>query len=127
MSKKDLNKTGYLRQLQKYLKKLPKADYDDTMDYFTEYFEDVDEEGANALMEELGTPKEAARDLMANLLDRKLTGAACETESSIISDGTSGTANLSFRFCYDHRKWAVHHRTWHSGHFAGDLFYPPDI
>lgn len=39
------------------------------MEYFTEYFEDTDNEGAKALMEELGTPKEAARDLMVNLLD----------------------------------------------------------
>lgn len=41
------------------------------MEYFTEYFEETDEEGAQKLMEELGTPKQAARDLIGNLLDKK--------------------------------------------------------
>lgn len=53
--------------------KFPASDYEDAMEYFTEYFEDADEEGTATLIRELGTPKEAARDLMANLLDKKLT------------------------------------------------------
>ena len=64
-----LSKEEYLKQLQKYLKKLSSQDYEDAMEYFTEYFEETDEEGAKELMNELGTPKEAARDLIANLLD----------------------------------------------------------
>lgn len=96
MSKKDLSKTEYLQQLQKYLKKLPEADYEDAMEYFTEYFEDTDEDGARALMEELGTPKEAARDLMVNLLDRKMTDmssdAEVSTSSGLASDKAGGTA-----------------------------------
>lgn len=91
MSKKDLNKTEYLQQLQKYLKKLPQADYEDAMEYFTEYFEDTDEEGARALMEELGTPKEAARDLMANLLSRKLTDV---TDSTVVPPSTDSTSDV---------------------------------
>lgn len=31
----------YLNQLQKYLKKLPQSDYEDAMEYFTEYFADA--------------------------------------------------------------------------------------
>ena len=42
------------------------------MEYFTEYFQETDEEGAEELMKELGTPKEAARELMANLLNKKI-------------------------------------------------------
>lgn len=64
-------KKEYLDQLHKYLKKLPREDYEDAMEYFTEYFEETDEEGAQKLMEELGTPKQAARDLIGNLLDKK--------------------------------------------------------
>ena len=37
-----------------------------------EYFQETDEEGAEELMKELGTPKEAARELMANLLNKKI-------------------------------------------------------
>lgn len=64
-------KKEYLDQLHKYLKKLPREDYEDAMEYFTEYFEETDEEGAQKLMEELGTLKQAARDLIGNLLDKK--------------------------------------------------------
>ena len=30
----------YLKQLEKYLRKLPQSDYEDAMEYFTEYFAD---------------------------------------------------------------------------------------
>ena len=67
-----MSKEEYLNQLHKYLRKLPRQDYEDAMEYFTEYFQETDEEGAVELMKELGTPKEAARELMANLLDKKI-------------------------------------------------------
>ena len=67
-----MSKEEYLNQLHKYLRKLPRQDYEDAMEYFTEYFQETDEEGAAELMKELGTPKEAARELMANLLDKRL-------------------------------------------------------
>ena len=51
-----MSKEEYLKQLQKYLKKLSSQDYEDAMEYFTEYFEETDEEGAKELMNELGTP-----------------------------------------------------------------------
>ena len=67
-----MSREEYLNQLHKYLRKLPRQDYEDAMEYFTEYFQETDEEGAAELMKELGTPKEAARELMANLLDKKI-------------------------------------------------------
>ena len=57
------------------MRKLPKHDYDDAMDYFEEYFQETDEAGAQKLIEEMGTPKEAARELIANLLDKKMDEA----------------------------------------------------
>ncbi len=62
-----MNRSEYLNQLRKYLKKLPKPDYENAMEYFTEYFEEVGEQRA---MEELGTPKEAASDILDNLLNQ---------------------------------------------------------
>ena len=38
----------YLNQLQKYLKKLPQSDYEDAMEYFTEYFADAGPENEQA-------------------------------------------------------------------------------
>lgn len=56
-----MSKEEYLNQLHKHLRKLPRQDYEDAMEFFTEYFQETDEEGAEELMKELGTPKEAAR------------------------------------------------------------------
>ena len=66
-----LTKEEYLAQLKKYLKRLPKEDYNNAMDYFTEYFEDAGSEGETSLMQELGTPKEAAYDILDNLISEK--------------------------------------------------------
>lgn len=66
-----MTKEEYLTQLKKYLKRLPKEDYNNAMDYFTEYFEDAGPEGEAALMQELGTPKEAAYDILDNLITEK--------------------------------------------------------
>lgn len=66
-----MTKEEYLSQLKKYLKRLPKEDYNNAMDYFTEYFEDAGPEGEAALMQELGTPKEAAYDILDNLITEK--------------------------------------------------------
>lgn len=67
-----MTRDEYLRQLSKYLKRLPKEDYDDAMEYFSEYFSETDDDEAKKLMEELGTPKEAACDIIGNVLDKKI-------------------------------------------------------
>ena len=54
----------YLKQLEKYLRKLPQSDYEDAMEYFTEYFADAGPENEQAVIKELGTPKQAAAELM---------------------------------------------------------------
>ena len=36
-----MTRTEYLAELEKYLKKLPRKDYQEAMDYFTEYFDEV--------------------------------------------------------------------------------------
>lgn len=68
-----MNKQTYLSELQKYLKRLPEKDYQEAIAYFTEYFEDAGSENEQQVIEELGSPKEAAAELLANLLDRKVT------------------------------------------------------
>ena len=68
-----MTKTEYLKQLQKYLKRLPVSDYEDTMDYFREYFDEIDDDEIDKAIEELGTPKEPASELLNQLLDSQLT------------------------------------------------------
>lgn len=67
-----MTKVDYLAKLDKYLRKLPKEDYQEAMDYFSEYFEEAGSENEAQVIAELGTPKEAARDIISRLLDEKI-------------------------------------------------------
>lgn len=73
-----MTRTEYLAQLDHYLKKLPAKDYQEAMDYFTEYFDEIGPEGEAVAMAELGSPKEAAHEIIINLLDKKI-----EEDSSV--------------------------------------------
>ena len=66
-----MTRTEYLTQLELYLKKLPQADQIEAMDYFRELFDDAGVEGEEELIASLGTPKEAAHEVLSNLLDKK--------------------------------------------------------
>ena len=67
-----MTKTEYLAELEKYLKKLPRKDYEETIEHFTEYFDEVGPEGEVAAIADLGNPKEAAHEIMIHLLDKKI-------------------------------------------------------
>ena len=67
-----MTRTEYLNQLEAYLMKLPQADRIEAMDYFKELFDDAGPEGEEELMASLGSPKEAAHDILTTLLDKKI-------------------------------------------------------
>ncbi|MBM7636045.1 DUF1700 domain-containing protein [Streptococcus saliviloxodontae] len=67
-----MTRTEYLTQLERYLKRLPKEDYEEAMDYFIEYFDEAGPENVAQVIEELGSPKEAASDILYQLLDDKM-------------------------------------------------------
>lgn len=68
-----MTRTEYLAQLDAHLRKLPQVDYEEAMAYFREYFDEAGEENEAMVMAELGTPREAARDLINNLMDKKVS------------------------------------------------------
>lgn len=67
-----MTRNDYLAQLDKYLRRLPADDYQEAMEYFVEYFDEAGPEQEEAVMAELGSPKEAASDIINNILDRKI-------------------------------------------------------
>ena len=73
-----MTRTEYLTQLELYLKKLPQADQIEAMDYFRELFDDAGVEGEEELIASLGTPKEAAHEVLSNLLDKKINEAPAQ-------------------------------------------------
>lgn len=71
-----MTKIEYLTQLDTYLMKLPQSDRIEAMDYFKELFDDAGPEKEEELMASLGSPKEAAHDILTSLLDKKLNDEA---------------------------------------------------
>ena len=48
-----MTRNDYLKQLDKHLKKLPQQDYQEAMDYFTEYFDEAGPENEAQVIQEL--------------------------------------------------------------------------
>ena len=63
-----MNRETYLRELDRYLSKLPREDYENAMEYFTEYFDEAGPEREAEVIEELGPPREAASELLNELI-----------------------------------------------------------
>lgn len=62
-----MNRTEYMEELSKRLRPLPKEDYQKAIEYFEEYFEDAGPENEVQVIEDLGTPEFAARQLVTNI------------------------------------------------------------
>ena len=67
-----MTRTEYVAKLTKYLRKLPQKDYEEALEYFMEYFEEAGPENEAQVIAELGTPKEAAHEVISRLLDEKI-------------------------------------------------------
>ena len=67
-----MTKTEYIAKLTKYLRKLPQQDYEEAIEYFMEYFEEDGPENEARVIAELGTPKEAAHEVISRLLEEKI-------------------------------------------------------
>lgn len=66
-----MTRTEYMEQLEKHLKKLPRKEYEEAINFFKEYFDEAGPEKEADIIEELGTPREAASDLINNILSRQ--------------------------------------------------------
>ena len=67
-----MTRTEYIAKLTKYLRRLPQKDYEEALEYFMEYFEEAGPENEAQVIAELGTPKEAAHEVISRLLDEKI-------------------------------------------------------
>ena len=79
-----MNRETYLKELKKYLKRLPEDDYKNAMEYFTEYFEEAGPDHEAEAIRELGSPREAAAELLSALIDEK-TGTSSSTGDKVQS------------------------------------------
>ncbi len=89
-----MTRTEYMAQLEKYLKKLPHKEFQEAITFFNEYFDEAGPEHEATIIEELGTPKEAASELINNILQRHIQG----DEDSI--DSNENDKGLNKRHVY---------------------------
>ena len=59
-----MTKTEYMKILARSLRRLPKEDYDRAIEYFEEYFAEAGPENEQQAVSDLGSPEEAANELI---------------------------------------------------------------
>lgn len=84
-----MTRTEYIAKLTKYLRKLPQKDYEEALEYFMEYFEEAGPENEAQVIAELGTPKEAAHEVISRLLDEKIIEEKIIEEKSSLRNKTT--------------------------------------
>lgn len=62
-----MTKTEYMKKLTHNLRRLPKEDYDRAIEYFEEYFAEAGPENEQQAIADLGSPDEAAKELIVDL------------------------------------------------------------
>lgn len=77
-----MTRNEYMEQLKRYLRRLPKEDYENAVEYFSEYFDEAGPENEQQMMKDLGDPKEAAREVLLNLLEESVENGSAEEASS---------------------------------------------
>lgn len=72
-----MTKNEYMEQLRKKLKRLPREDFNKAIEYFEEYFADAGEENIIQAIEDLGSPQEAADQIIREVaIDHGKSGEA---------------------------------------------------
>lgn len=67
-----MNKKAFMEELKRRLKHLPKEDREDAINYYEEYLADMDLEDTEDVAAQLGSPKEIAREIIANCTEKRI-------------------------------------------------------
>lgn len=62
-----MNRQEYMKALEKKLGRLPRSNYNEAMQYFEEYFNEAGPEGEADAIRDLGSPDEAAQQIITNI------------------------------------------------------------
>ncbi|MGT2715336.1 DUF1700 domain-containing protein [Streptococcus respiraculi] len=79
-----MTRSDYITQLQKYLKRLPAEDYQEAMEHFNEYFDEAGLENEAQVIAELGSPKQAAREILDQLYEKKTEAGTATPRNTIL-------------------------------------------
>lgn len=67
-----MNKTQFLKELSKNLRNIPAEDREDALRFYTEFIADMGAGKDDDVTGTLGTPKEAAAEIIASCVDKRL-------------------------------------------------------
>lgn len=67
-----MNKTEFIKQLEKRLRRLPKEDREDAIRYYEEYFEEMGADNSTDVTSTLGTPDKIAREIIATCTEKHM-------------------------------------------------------
>ncbi|WP_155964767.1 DUF4097 family beta strand repeat-containing protein [Streptococcus ruminantium] len=62
-----MTRVQFLKELEVKLQPLSRKEYDEAMEYFTELFDEAGAENEDAILKDLGTPEEVAKELLSKL------------------------------------------------------------
>ena len=68
-----MTQTQFLDELAQLLQPLPREEYNEAIDYFTELFEEAGPENESSILDGLGSPKEVANELLSKLASSPAT------------------------------------------------------
>lgn len=67
-----MTQNDYMKTLAYSLRRLPKEDFNQALEYFEEYFAEAGPENEQKAIEDLGAPEEAAKELIMNLAEKNV-------------------------------------------------------
>ena len=67
-----MNKQEYLSELEAHLASLSEEERNDALRFYEEYFEDMDIDDTVNISEQIGTPEEIAKEIIANCTEKHI-------------------------------------------------------
>jgi len=82
-----MNKVGFMSQLEGLLAGVPAAERDEALQYYNDYFEDAGAENEQAVIKALGSPREIADNIKAELRGEAIPESVSAQENALTKYG----------------------------------------
>ena len=82
-----MNRAGFMSQLESYLADIPAAEREEALQYYNDYFEDAGAENEASVISSLGSPKEIADNIKAELKGEAIPTSANAGDHAITKYG----------------------------------------
>ena len=84
---KEMNKDGFMSQLKGLLADIPEAEREEALQYYDDYFEDAGAENEQSVISSLGSPKNIAENIKAELRGEVIPASASAGDHAITKYG----------------------------------------